>query len=64
MCTLWLTATDTYPADAAPEMIAPVIRGDADMVIGDRLSTTYFQENKRAGHNFGNRLVRLFINTF
>lgn len=55
---------DTYPADAAPEMIAPVIRGDADMVIGDRLSTTYFQENKRAGHNFGNRLVRLFINTF
>lgn len=55
---------DTYPADAAPEMIAPVIRGDADMVIGDRLSTTYFQENKRAGRNFGNRLVRLFINTF
>ena len=55
---------DTYPADAAPEMIAPVIRGDADMVIGDRLSTTYFQENKRAGHSFGNRLVRLFINTF
>ena len=46
---------DTYPADAAPAMIAKVLEG-YDMVIGDRLSSTYFQENKRPFHNFGNRL--------
>lgn len=53
---------DTYPADAAPNMVAKVIEG-YDMVIGDRLSSTYFQENKRPFHNFGNRLVRGAINT-
>ena len=52
---------DTYPADAAPAMVAKVIEG-YDMVIGDRLSSTYFQENKRPFHNFGNRLVRGSIN--
>ena len=52
---------DTYPADAAPAMIAKVLEG-YDMVIGDRLSSTYFQENKRPFHNFGNRLVRGSIN--
>ena len=52
---------DTYPADAAPAMVAKVLEG-YDMVIGDRLSSTYFQENKRAFHNFGNRLVRGSIN--
>ncbi|MBL3899469.1 glycosyltransferase [Bifidobacterium longum subsp. suis] len=52
---------DTYPADAAPDMIAKVLEG-YDMVIGDRLSSTYFQENKRPFHNFGNRLVRGSIN--
>ena len=52
---------DTYPADAAPAMVAKVLEG-YDMVIGDRLSSTYFQENKRPFHNFGNRLVRDSIN--
>lgn len=52
---------DTYPADAAPAMVAKVLDG-YDMVIGDRLSSTYFQENKRPFHNFGNRLVRSSIN--
>ena len=52
---------DTYPADAAPAMVDKVLEG-YDMVIGDRLSSTYFQENKRPFHNFGNRLVRGSIN--
>ena len=52
---------DTYPADAAPAMVAKVLEG-YDMVIGDRLSSTYFQENTRPFHNFGNRLVRGSIN--
>ena len=52
---------DTYPADAAPAMVNKVVEG-YDMVIGDRLSSTYFQENKRPFHNFGNRLVRDSIN--
>lgn len=52
---------DIYPADAAPAMVAKVLEG-YDMVIGDRLSSTYFQENKRPFHNFGNRLVRGSIN--
>ena len=52
---------DTYPADAAPAMVSKVLDG-YDTVIGDRLSSTYFQENKRPFHNFGNRLVRGSIN--
>lgn len=52
---------DTYPADAAPAMVSKVLDG-YDMVIGDRLSSTYLQENKRPFHNFGNRLVRGSIN--
>lgn len=52
---------DTYPADAAPDMVSKILEG-YDMVIGDRLSSTYFQENKRPFHNFGNRLVRGTIN--
>ncbi|KAB8291917.1 glycosyltransferase family 2 protein [Bifidobacterium avesanii] len=52
---------DTYPADAAPAMVQKVLEG-YDMVIGDRLSSTYFKENKRPFHNFGNRLVRGCIN--
>ncbi|NEG95377.1 glycosyltransferase [Bifidobacterium sp. SMB2] len=52
---------DTYPADDAPDMVAKILDG-YDMVIGDRLSSTYFQENKRPFHNFGNRLVRGSIN--
>ena len=52
---------DTTPADAAPAMVDKILEG-YDMVIGDRLSSTYFQENKRPFHNFGNRLVRGSIN--
>lgn len=48
---------DTYPADEVSKLIAPVASGEADMVIGDRLSSTYMTENKRPGHNFGNRIV-------
>ena len=48
---------DTYPADEVHKLIEPVATGEADMVIGDRLSSTYMTENKRPGHNFGNLLV-------
>lgn len=54
---------DTYPVDIAPEMIDAVIRGQADMVVGDRMSSTYLKENKRIFHNFGNLFVRWSINT-
>lgn len=63
-CYIMTDGDDTYPAEPSPEMVSAVLNDGVDMVIGDRLSTTYFQENKRAGHNFGNRLVRRFINTF
>lgn len=52
---------DTYPAESAPEMVEKILEG-YDMVIGDRLSSTYFEENKRPFHNFGNSLVRDSIN--
>lgn len=48
---------DTYPADEVQKLIGPIAAGEADMVIGDRLSSTYMMENKRPGHNFGNVLV-------
>ena len=54
---------DTYPADEVQKLIDPVINGKADMVIGDRLSSTYFTENKRPFHNTGNKLVRNLINS-
>jgi glycosyltransferase involved in cell wall biosynthesis len=53
---------DTYPAESAPDMVEKILAG-YDMVIGDRLSSTYFQENKRAFHGFGNKLVRSSINS-
>lgn len=53
---------DTYPAEEVNKLINPVIEGKADMVIGDRLSSTYFTENKRPFHNTGNKLVRNLIN--
>jgi hypothetical protein len=53
---------DTYPMDAAPEMVDKVLNHNADMVVGDRLSSTYYHENKRPFHNFGNNLVRSSIN--
>ena len=53
---------DTYPAEYAREMADKVIFKKADMVVGDRLSSTYFTENKRPFHNLGNTLVRGSIN--
>lgn len=53
---------DTYPADEVEGLIAPVLEGKADMAIGDRLSSTYYTENKRPFHNFGNSLVKGLIN--
>lgn len=61
-CYLMVDGDDTYPADSAREMTDLVLKRQADMVIGDRLSATYYQENKRLFHNFGNSLVRNSIN--
>lgn len=61
-CYLMVDGDDTYPAENAPEMARLVLEEGADMVIGDRLSATYFSENKRPFHNTGNRLVRGLIN--
>ena len=61
-CYLMVDGDDTYPADFARQMVEPVLNHQADMVVGDRLSATYFTENKRPFHNFGNRLVRWSIN--
>ena len=61
-CYLMIDGDDTYPADDAKKICEPVLEGRADMVIGDRLSSTYFEENKRPFHNFGNVLVRKLIN--
>ena len=62
-CYLMIDGDDTYPAENAKEMCSLILDGKADMVIGDRLSSTYFTENKRPFHNFGNKLVRWLINT-
>ena len=61
-CYLMIDGDDTYPAENAREMCEQVLEGGADMVIGDRLSSTYFEENKRPFHNLGNSLVRWLIN--
>lgn len=61
-CYLLVDGDDTYPAEYAPEMIDQVLEQQADMVVGDRLSSTYAEENKRPFHNFGNNLVRSSIN--
>ena len=61
-CYLMIDGDDTYPSENAKEMCDLVLEGKADMVIGDRLSSTYFTENKRPFHNFGNKIVRLLIN--
>ena len=61
-CYIMIDGDDTYPAEYAKEMVRLVLEEDVDMVIGDRLSSTYFTENKRPFHNFGNVLVRWLIN--
>lgn len=60
-CFVMVDADDTYPAEAVHELLKPVVSGIADMVNGDRLSSTYMEENKRKGHGFGNLLVRWLI---
>lgn len=59
---LMVDGDDTYPAENAREMVNLILNRGADMVVGDRLSSTYFEENKRPFHNFGNSLVRFSIN--
>jgi len=61
-CYLMIDGDDTYPAKHAREMVDLILEKGVDMVIGDRLSSTYFEENKRPFHNFGNKLVRGLIN--
>ncbi len=61
-CYLMIDGDDTYPKENAKEMCDLVLQGKADMVIGDRLSSTYFTENKRPFHNLGNKTVRFLIN--
>ena len=61
-CYLMVDADDTYPVEYGRRMIDEVLYKNVDMVIGDRLSSTYFEENKRPFHNFGNSLVRFTIN--
>ncbi|MDR2524680.1 MAG: glycosyltransferase family 2 protein [Oscillospiraceae bacterium] len=63
-CYIMADGDDTYPAESAPDMVRQVLERGADMVVGDRLSATYFTENKRRFHNGGNMLVRKAINLF
>ena len=61
-CYIMVDGDDTYPMEYAREMADKVLLNNADMVVGDRLSSTYFTENKRRFHNFGNTIVRSSIN--
>ena len=61
-CYIMTDGDDTYPAEGAPALRDIILAGEADMVIGDRLSSTYFTENKRALHGIGNRMVRFLVN--
>ena len=61
-CYIMVDGDDTYPAESAAQMVELVLSGNADMVIGDRLSSSYFTENKRALHGFGNKLVKFLVN--
>lgn len=61
-CYIMVDGDDTYPAESAKEMVQAVLEENVDMVVGDRLSSTYFKENKRPFHNVGNVTVRALIN--
>ena len=62
---LMIDGDGTYPADRAMDIIAPVLSGESDMVVGDRLSNgSYYKENRRSFHNFGNDMFTKFINRF
>ena len=63
-CYLMIDGDDTYPAENARDMVNQVLEQGVDMVVGDRLSSTYFTENKRPFHNVGNVLVRKLVNSF
>ena len=63
-CYLMVDGDNTYNADDAPAIVQKLMETEADMVVGDRLSTTYFKENKRPFHNSGNKLVRAIIRRF
>ena len=63
-CYLMADGDDTYPAEQARQMVTPILEEHVDMVIGDRLSSTYFEQNKRPFHNGGNRVVRWLIRRF
>ncbi|MCI1959845.1 MAG: glycosyltransferase family 2 protein [Clostridia bacterium] len=63
-CYIMIDGDDTYPAECAKEMVSLVLNDGVDMVIGDRLSSTYFTENKRLFHNSGNVIVRNLVNKF
>ena len=63
-CYIMVDGDDTYPAEEAPAFEEIILNKQADMVIGDRLSSTYYEENDRRFHNSGNRFVRNSINTF
>ena len=63
-CYLMADGDDTYPAEQARQMVSPILEEHVDMVIGDRLSSTYFEQNKRPFHNGGNRVVRWLIRRF
>lgn len=62
-CYLMIDGDDTYPAENAREMVDLVLEKKVDMVVGDRLSATYYTENKRPFHNMGNRVVKGLVNT-
>lgn len=61
-CYLMIDGDDTYPAENAREMADIILNNKAEMVVGDRLSSTYFEENTRPFHNLGNKTVRGLIN--
>lgn len=63
-CYIMIDGDDTYPAEEIPNMANYILQNHYDMVVGDRLSSSYFSENKRAFHGFGNKLVRSSINFF
>lgn len=62
MCYIMIDGDDTYPLENARKMSERILNYGADMVVGDRLSSTYYEENKRPFHNFGNSLVKKSIN--
>lgn len=61
-CYIMVDGDDTYPAEFGQQMADQILKNNIDMVVGDRLSSTYFEENKRPFHNFGNSIVRSSIN--